>query len=177
MGILDYPDENIIDEFAETYAFIDAAINGSSAAADKEDGPTHVGGQDGQETRQGAGQGTVLVHCQAGISRSSTIVTAYLMRRNGISREEAFEMVRRVRGHVKPNAGFWDQLGVYAACNYAPRRGIAAYDAWEKRHYAGPDGLGGAGAGTDGEESAWSRGTTAAKQQEVALLAKDKAKL
>eukprot|EP01012_Entosiphon_sulcatum_P037779 TRINITY_DN4866_c0_g2_i1.p1 TRINITY_DN4866_c0_g2~~TRINITY_DN4866_c0_g2_i1.p1 ORF type:complete len:214 (-),score=34.63 TRINITY_DN4866_c0_g2_i1:255-896(-) len=48
----------------------------------------------------------VLVHCHRGISRSATIVIAYLMARNCMSFEESFEFVKRKRDIINPNLGF-----------------------------------------------------------------------
>jgi hypothetical protein len=60
----------------------------------------------------------VLVHCQAGVSRSVTVVVAYLMRdqaRKGVlpSLETCLAHVSRVRPSAKPNAGFLDRLSEF----------------------------------------------------------------
>lgn len=55
----------------------------------------------------------VLVHCQAGVSRSPTIVIAYLMRLLGISMNDAYNRVRELRPIVAPNIVFWSQLTDY----------------------------------------------------------------
>lgn len=39
----------------------------------------------------------ILVHCMAGISRSVTLVLAYMMKHHNMTFEEAFEAVRRKR--------------------------------------------------------------------------------
>ncbi len=54
--------------------------------------------------------GRVLVHCLQGISRSPTVVIAYLMRKRGWSLDEAMAHVRKVRGVVAPNSGFLTML-------------------------------------------------------------------
>ncbi|KAG5653095.1 hypothetical protein H0H81_002320 [Sphagnurus paluster] len=48
----------------------------------------------------------VLVHCQQGISRSTAIVIAYLIRNHGMSYDNAFALVKRKRACAKPNSGF-----------------------------------------------------------------------
>lgn len=53
--------------------------------------------------------GKVLVHCFMGISRSSTIVLAYLMLRKNLSAEESLRSVRQHRD-ISPNNGFLQQL-------------------------------------------------------------------
>ncbi len=48
----------------------------------------------------------VYVHCHAGISRSATVVAAYLIEYHEYSYEEAIEYIRRFRPQVHPNPGF-----------------------------------------------------------------------
>eukprot|EP00928_Gymnodinium_smaydae_P074012 TRINITY_DN5709_c2_g1_i1.p1 TRINITY_DN5709_c2_g1~~TRINITY_DN5709_c2_g1_i1.p1 ORF type:complete len:870 (-),score=133.94 TRINITY_DN5709_c2_g1_i1:193-2802(-) len=54
--------------------------------------------------------GRVLVHCHEGVSRSSTMVIAYLMWRFGIPFETAHERLRLARPICNPNTGFTCQL-------------------------------------------------------------------
>ncbi|XP_042326945.1 dual specificity protein phosphatase 2 [Sceloporus undulatus] len=56
------------------------------------------------------GNGRVLVHCQAGISRSATICLAYLIQSRRVRLEEAFDFVKQRRGVISPNFGFMGQL-------------------------------------------------------------------
>ncbi len=56
---------------------------------------------------------SVLVHCQMGISRSSTIVLAYLIRFEGMTRDEAYVHVKSRRPQCDPNPGFWRQLKTF----------------------------------------------------------------
>ncbi|CAG2166466.1 unnamed protein product [Oppiella nova] len=53
--------------------------------------------------------GKVLVHCGEGISRSATLVLAYLMIRCGYTAQEAVAQVRKHRS-IFPNIGFLRQL-------------------------------------------------------------------
>jgi len=55
----------------------------------------------------------VLVHCHAGISRSSTMVIAYFIRYKKWSSAEALDFVRSRRERAKPNSNFWNQLLAY----------------------------------------------------------------
>jgi len=57
--------------------------------------------------------GGVLVHCYAGVSRSTTIVLAYLMARRGMRLAEALALVKAARPAVCPNQGFMEQLRHY----------------------------------------------------------------
>ncbi|CAI2184663.1 11746_t:CDS:1 [Funneliformis geosporum] len=54
--------------------------------------------------------GHVYIHCQAGISRSVTIVIAYLMSSQKISYKQAFDLIKEKRPIAKPNHGFIKQL-------------------------------------------------------------------
>ncbi|KAI0724975.1 protein-tyrosine phosphatase-like protein [Fomitopsis betulina] len=59
---------------------------------------------------KGGGKGKILVHCSAGISRSPSLVVAYLMKSRGMSLKEALGQVARARPQVSPNPGFLRQL-------------------------------------------------------------------
>jgi hypothetical protein len=54
--------------------------------------------------------GSVLLHCQAGASRSASIVIAYLIKCHQLSLEEAFKLSKQRRILTSPNTGFWRQL-------------------------------------------------------------------
>jgi len=55
----------------------------------------------------------VLVHCKMGISRSATIVTAYVMKTSEWGLRRSMEHVKKKRNCVKPNPNFMKQLEVY----------------------------------------------------------------
>ncbi|RDX75428.1 Protein-tyrosine-phosphatase MKP1, partial [Mucuna pruriens] len=54
--------------------------------------------------------GRVFVHCCQGVSRSTSLVIAYLMWREGRSFDDAFQFVKAARGIADPNMGFACQL-------------------------------------------------------------------
>ncbi|KAK0046021.1 dual specificity protein phosphatase 12 [Biomphalaria pfeifferi] len=83
---LDLYDFNLLDLFPECFLFIDQAREG---------------------------RGTVLVHCQAGISRSSTVVAAYLMQKHLVTKDKALEIIAAVRHFIRPNDGFQEQLQLF----------------------------------------------------------------
>jgi dual specificity phosphatase 12 len=60
----------------------------------------------------------VLVHCQAGMSRSATIVAAYLMYTQNIGVEQALEIIRKIRPDTQPNDGFLTQLEVFHQASF-----------------------------------------------------------
>ncbi|KAJ8300148.1 hypothetical protein KUTeg_021667 [Tegillarca granosa] len=66
---------------------------------------------------EGRLQGSVIVHCLAGMSRSATIVIAYIMKKKQIGYGEALGIVREAR-RVKPNEGFSFQLLLYEEMNF-----------------------------------------------------------
>eukprot|EP00033_Pygsuia_biforma_P000522 GCRY01000613.1.p1 GENE.GCRY01000613.1~~GCRY01000613.1.p1 ORF type:complete len:208 (+),score=9.23 GCRY01000613.1:238-861(+) len=55
-------------------------------------------------------EGAVLVHCNAGVSRSSSVVVAYLMTKECLSYSDALQLVKASRPCVCPNRGFAEQL-------------------------------------------------------------------
>ncbi|KAJ8961229.1 hypothetical protein NQ318_008912 [Aromia moschata] len=83
----------------------------------KEDLLTHF---DDAETfiKEGLSKGAVLVHCYFGVSRSATIVIAYIMKKYQIPYQEAFERVKAKRSIVFPNQGFVSQLKLYREMGY-----------------------------------------------------------
>jgi len=58
------------------------------------------------------GGNNVLVHCTAAISRSVTIICAYLIVTKKMTANEALKCVRSKRPVANPNIGFWKQLRV-----------------------------------------------------------------
>lgn len=52
----------------------------------------------------------ILVHCNAGVSRSPSIVIAYLMIVMKLSYDESYDTVKRARSCIRPNDGFVKQL-------------------------------------------------------------------
>ena len=84
--ILDLPEEPLSHHFPACFQFIESALLEDTG---------------------------VLVHCNAGVSRSVSIVVAYLLKRRKWSLEKAFTAVRKVRPVAKPNEGFMKQLKMY----------------------------------------------------------------
>lgn len=86
MDLRDLPDFPISKAFPEAIEFIEKAIQSG---------------------------GCVLVHCNAGISRSATIVLAYLMKAKAMSLNDAFTYLRSKRPSSFPNSGFMIQLKTF----------------------------------------------------------------
>eukprot|EP00042_Codosiga_hollandica_P037269 m.291546 g.291546 ORF g.291546 m.291546 type:complete len:90 (-) comp55099_c0_seq3:50-319(-) len=81
--MLDHPDFAISDALDLCLPFIEEAVTARSA---------------------------VLVHCNAGVSRSVTVVLAYLMRKQGFALDDALALVKDKRPCAQPNSGFLAQL-------------------------------------------------------------------
>ena len=84
IGFNDFPNSNIIQYFKECLEFMD-------------ENPTDK----------------IFVHCMCGVSRSSTIVIAYLMWKRKASLDETLEFVQNKRRFVSPNIGFINQLKIF----------------------------------------------------------------
>uniref|UniRef100_A0A8C6SJ29 Dual specificity phosphatase 22a n=1 Tax=Neogobius melanostomus TaxID=47308 RepID=A0A8C6SJ29_9GOBI len=68
--------------------------------------------------------GACLVHCLAGVSRSTTLVVAYLMTVTKYDWEECLSAIKAVRSFVGPNYGFQQQLQEYQM------KLVSEYRAW-----------------------------------------------
>lgn len=55
----------------------------------------------------------IYIHCQMGISRSPTIVIAYLMKKNQWNRNKALEFVKDKRPWIAPNNSFMKYLAAF----------------------------------------------------------------
>lgn len=58
-------------------------------------------------------RGTILVHCMAGVSRSASVIVAYLMKIESLSVKDALSSLREVSSKVCPNKGFMEQLQMF----------------------------------------------------------------
>jgi len=57
--------------------------------------------------------GTILVHCHAGISRSPTIIIAYIMKKNKLQYKDAYALVKDIRPIIDPCLLYHIQLENY----------------------------------------------------------------
>ncbi|KAF7363014.1 Dual specificity protein phosphatase 12-like isoform X1 [Mycena venus] len=106
ISVQDWPDQDLMSHFKDSNAFIDAA-------------------------RFTAQEG-VLVHCAQGVSRSATIVTAYLMASHPPLYDDvaALAYLRARRPIVQPNSGFLSQLALYGRCSCDLDANASAVEAW-----------------------------------------------
>ncbi|KAK9462349.1 protein-tyrosine phosphatase-like protein [Lipomyces oligophaga] len=80
--------------------------------------------------------GAVLVHCMAGVSRSASIVCAYIMRDRQILFDEALELVRHARPIANPNDSFREQLAIFASDGYVVNEDSTGYRRWKLKMQA-----------------------------------------
>jgi len=71
-----------------------------------------------ETTLSASSNNKVLVHCRAGISRSASVVIAFLMKHENISFDDALETVRNARPRVHPNRGFRSQLELLESISF-----------------------------------------------------------
>ncbi|CAG2109222.1 unnamed protein product [Medioppia subpectinata] len=106
--ILDVPETDIKTYFEECFEFID----------------------------EGRHYGNCLVHCNAGVSRSTAICTAYLMTKEKMTFTDALNAIREARPFSKPNDGFMRQLQEY---NDEIRGNIMTINIREARPFSKPN--------------------------------------
>ncbi|KAK9917815.1 hypothetical protein WJX75_008567 [Coccomyxa subellipsoidea] len=82
----DTPSSNLLDHFPDGIEFIRSAL---------------------------AEKGMLFVHCAAGVSRSATMISAYLMATEGLTVEQAIASIRQARPIIHPNSGFLMQLQLF----------------------------------------------------------------
>jgi protein phosphatase slingshot len=70
-----------------------------------------------------------LVHCKMGVSRSASIVLAYLMKENNWTFEQAYQFAKQRRACINPNDGFRQQLKTYESILQTKNKAINVYDA------------------------------------------------
>ena len=87
VSISDSPDHRIDLRFQECFIFIRDALS--------------IGG-------------SVLVHCFQGVSRSASIILAYLITYNNMSLPQSLRFLKQKRPQINPNPGFLQQLRNYA---------------------------------------------------------------
>lgn len=86
INVLDEATSDLLSHLDESFLFIQEAVGGG---------------------------GAVLVHCQAGRSRSATVVTAFLMKKDHLSFTDAYDKLKKLKPNVQVNPGFEEQLCLY----------------------------------------------------------------
>jgi protein-tyrosine phosphatase len=106
IDIIDDPSQRIDISLDDATEFIHKAVH-EQYKDDKDDK------NDKDDESKKINKNKVLVHCVAGISRSATVVTAYLIRYKQMSLNDALIFLRGSRHVVNPNLGFLNQLKEY----------------------------------------------------------------
>lgn len=101
IDIDDTENEDILQYFNETNKFIDQCLY-----------PDTIDYNDKLLMKK-PHKNSILVHCQAGVSRSVAFVVAYLMYRFNLSLDLSFRAVQRKRSGAQPNDNFMEQLKLY----------------------------------------------------------------
>jgi len=78
--------------------------------------------------------GRILIHCVMGISRSTTVLAAYLMKSRNMTASDAIKFIKQVRPQAQPNYGFTKQLDIFEKCGYDPSLSHPQYRSWKRRH-------------------------------------------
>ena len=83
LDMIDSPQLNIFQYFGKAFAFIESARKNNC---------------------------NILIHCKLGISRSTTILIAYMIKHYGYSVKKSLDLIKSKRKQVNPNNGFINQL-------------------------------------------------------------------
>ncbi len=75
---------------------------------------------------------TLVVHCYLGISRSTSLVAAFLMKSRKLSVLKALGIIKKVHPRAHPNPGFYKQLEWFNAMNYSVDPGYPPYKKWKQ---------------------------------------------
>ncbi len=119
ISLADDKKSDLSAHFEAAFAFIDAALapdgenggaRGGGDAGGDEGGKDDESKQDGKASPQPS---RVLVHCYQGVSRSSTVVLAYLMQKFSWTLKDTWDYVKPLRPMINPNPGFWRQLAAF----------------------------------------------------------------
>lgn len=76
----------------------------------------------------------VLMICQAGVSRSCTLLAAYLMKKYNLSPDQAIHAIQRKRSSVQPNDNFREQLELYHELDCQLDENSPIYRQWLLQH-------------------------------------------
>jgi len=116
LDVQDTEDQNLIRIFPQAKGFIDCAL---------------------------AQNGTVLVHCNGGISLGPSFVIMFVMQHLKISSEDALHLVQNRRYCISPNGGFLTQIKeyepIYRAIQEAQRFGFSSNVSTARRKRADDD--------------------------------------
>lgn len=96
--VTDEETTNLLQYFNETNEFIDKALYSNEVS---------------KEEDKNKMKSCVLIHCAQGVSRSVTIIVAYLMFKHNLKLEQALYAVKRKFESAEPNPSFLEQLKLF----------------------------------------------------------------
>ncbi len=103
---IDHPNEDLLRKLPEALDFIAQALKSAN--------------------------NTLVVHCILGISRSSSMVAAFLMKAGKLSMHQAIDIIKKVHPRTRPNPGFQKQLEWFAAMKYSVDPRYPPYKKWHR---------------------------------------------
>ena len=93
--MIDNESQDIIHYFEITNHYIDNIISKNISSASEKN------------------KNKVLIHCICGVSRSVTILLAYIIKKYNYTPQYALKIVQKKRAIAKPNENFMRQLRIY----------------------------------------------------------------
>jgi len=102
---LDHPNEDILRKLSEALDFIKMALKSNN---------------------------TLVIHCNHGISRSTSIVAAFLMQSGKLSMQKALAIIKKEHPRSCPNPGFQKQLEWFGAMDYSVDPRYPPYKKWKR---------------------------------------------
>ncbi|GLC33037.1 hypothetical protein PLESTB_000377800 [Pleodorina starrii] len=146
LPLQDSPGANMLQYLPAAIKFLDAALGPAAAPAPAPAAST-ADSEAGVPAGGGCGGARVLVHCQAGVSRSPAVVAGWLMRSRGMSADAALGLLTSRRPCVDPNEGFRAQLSLFGdmRCSLDPDHPVYRMwcleelaSKWEDQGYVDP---------------------------------------
>tara|TARA_B100001996_G_C18651071_1_gene589424 strand:- start:1138 stop:1686 length:549 start_codon:yes stop_codon:yes gene_type:complete len=95
LNLIDNESQNILRYFDITYHYIDNIITKNISSASEKN------------------KHKILIHCICGVSRSVTILLAYIIKKYNYTPKYALELVKKKRDIANPNPNFMKQLELY----------------------------------------------------------------
>lgn len=95
LNLIDNQSQDIIHYFEITNHYIDSILTKNISSSNDKN------------------KNKILIHCICGVSRSVTILLAYIMKKYGYTPNHALEIVQKKRNIANPNPNFMKQLWTY----------------------------------------------------------------
>ncbi|KAL2787360.1 protein-tyrosine phosphatase-like protein [Aspergillus keveii] len=113
----DDPLDDLLARLDDMLDWVHAAIGPAPLNTDKKD-QVNEEKKPGMDASTRRSRGHVLVHCNQGISRSGSVVVAYIMKYLSLPYAAALLTARQSRPIISPNTGFEYQLRIWEKCGF-----------------------------------------------------------